>query len=175
MKTLPIALLFLVTFEPLLAAPIPQPSEEIPFRLYRNYMILVEGRIGSLDGLTFLIDTGASTPVLSTLHGQAAGAEETVEEGLCLRPGDRNEKRHRPRPLHRADPAWAGSRSDRRPRFAAAPDRQSHRRYYRDELADPGPASDRLRIPAADASADRFSPDLKPIEYQASLPCDRFH
>ncbi len=73
MKTLPIALLFLVTFAPLPAAPESQPSEEIPFRLYRNYMILVKGRIGPLDGLAFLIDTGASAPVLSTYTAKRLG------------------------------------------------------------------------------------------------------
>lgn len=42
-----------------------QPSNgvaraEIPFRLYQDYLIVVQGSLGSLEGLNFLIDTGAN-------------------------------------------------------------------------------------------------------------------
>jgi predicted aspartyl protease len=37
----------------------------IPFQLYQDHLILVEGSIGPLEGLTFLIDTGASSTFLS--------------------------------------------------------------------------------------------------------------
>jgi len=39
--------------------------ERVPFRLHRGYMILVEGSIGTLDNLTFLIDTGATSSLLN--------------------------------------------------------------------------------------------------------------
>jgi len=83
MKTLSISVFFVVTFEALLAVPPTKPSEEIPFRLYRNYMILVEGRIGPLDGLTFLIDTGASTPVLSTQTAKRLGLKSQSRKAFA--------------------------------------------------------------------------------------------
>jgi predicted aspartyl protease len=33
---------------------------EVHFRLYRNYLIVVQGNLGCLEGLNFLIDTGAN-------------------------------------------------------------------------------------------------------------------
>ena len=39
-------------------------SEEIPFRLNYGFLIVVEGRIGNLNGLKFILDTGTSTSVL---------------------------------------------------------------------------------------------------------------
>lgn len=43
-----------------------ESSDRVPFRLHRGYMILVEGRIENLDGLTFLVDTGASSTLLNS-------------------------------------------------------------------------------------------------------------
>jgi hypothetical protein len=83
MRTLPIAVVFVVTFEALMAVPETRPSEKIPFRLYRNYMILVEGRIGPLDGLTFLIDTGASAPVLSTHTARRLGLKTRSRKAVA--------------------------------------------------------------------------------------------
>jgi len=42
-----------------------QAAPPIPFQLYQDHLILVEGSIGPLEGLTFLIDTGASSTYLS--------------------------------------------------------------------------------------------------------------
>lgn len=39
-------------------------STEIPFRLYNGFLIVVEGRIGNLNGLKFILDTGTSTSIL---------------------------------------------------------------------------------------------------------------
>jgi predicted aspartyl protease len=39
-------------------------SAEIPFRLYNGFLIVVEGRIGNLNGLKFILDTGTSSSVL---------------------------------------------------------------------------------------------------------------
>ena len=84
MRTLPISLLLMVSFETFFAAPTePKAPEEIPFRLYRNYMILVEGRIGPLDGLTFLIDTGASAPVLSTHTAKRLGLKSQSRKAVA--------------------------------------------------------------------------------------------
>jgi len=33
---------------------------EVPFRLYRRYLIVVKGSLGRFDGLNFLVDTGAN-------------------------------------------------------------------------------------------------------------------
>src|SRR4030095_210470 len=40
-------------------------SHEIPFQLHESYLIAVEGRIGNLDKLKCLIDTGASHSVVT--------------------------------------------------------------------------------------------------------------
>lgn len=40
-------------------------GDDIPFRLHKSYMILISGSIGPLDNLTFLIDTGASSTLIS--------------------------------------------------------------------------------------------------------------
>lgn len=42
-----------------------EAAHEVPFRLHRGHLILVQGNIGHLDDLTFLIDTGASSTFLS--------------------------------------------------------------------------------------------------------------
>src|SRR6266849_3574218 len=39
-------------------------ADEVPFRLYRGYAIVVRGSIGNLSNLNFLIDTGAVPSVL---------------------------------------------------------------------------------------------------------------
>ena len=38
---------------------------EMPFQLYSGYLIVVEGRIGSLKGLKFVLDTGTTQSILS--------------------------------------------------------------------------------------------------------------
>jgi len=42
------------------------PSLEVPFQLYNGYLIVVEGRIGELTGLKFILDTGVTTSVLDS-------------------------------------------------------------------------------------------------------------
>ena len=39
-------------------------TNEIPFKLYRDYAIMVRGSIGNLKNLNFLVDTGAVPSVL---------------------------------------------------------------------------------------------------------------
>jgi len=41
-------------------------SVEIPFRLHHGFLIVVQGRIGNLNGLRFLLDTGTTTSVLNS-------------------------------------------------------------------------------------------------------------
>jgi hypothetical protein len=53
------------TLPDILSTPDRQPSDgaaraEIPFKLYQDYLIVVQGSLGSLEGLNFLIDTGAN-------------------------------------------------------------------------------------------------------------------
>ena len=43
-----------------------EKRSDVPFRLYKEYLILVKGSIGPFQDLTFLIDTGATTTVLSS-------------------------------------------------------------------------------------------------------------
>jgi Aspartyl protease len=50
---------------------------EIPFKLYRGYVILVEGRIGSLENLRFIIDTGATATFIDCRIGKKLGLVST--------------------------------------------------------------------------------------------------
>ena len=45
-------------------APAAEPVTEIPFKLYRGYTIVAQGRIGSMEKRNFLVDTGAVPSVL---------------------------------------------------------------------------------------------------------------
>lgn len=82
-----IALLaFLVTTPGLVAGPHSAPqadltgsSNELPFRLYGGYVIVVEGSIGSQHRLRFLLDTGATTTVVDRRVAKKLG--------LVLSPG----------------------------------------------------------------------------------------
>ena len=40
-------------------------SLEMPFQLYSGYLVVVEGRVGSLKGLKFVLDTGTTQSILS--------------------------------------------------------------------------------------------------------------
>lgn len=40
-------------------------KDNIEFQLYRDYLIVVQGQVGPLKGLNFLLDTGTTTTVLS--------------------------------------------------------------------------------------------------------------
>jgi hypothetical protein len=40
------------------------PRVEIPFKLYRDYLIVVQGSVGTLDKLNFVIDTGVNPPAV---------------------------------------------------------------------------------------------------------------
>ena len=46
---------------------------EIHFRLYRNYLIVLQGSMGKLDGLNFLIDTGADPTALDRRTAKKLG------------------------------------------------------------------------------------------------------
>jgi len=48
-----------------IAVGVPTPSNDtIPFRLGSEFLIVVEGQIGSLTGLVFILDTGATTTIV---------------------------------------------------------------------------------------------------------------
>jgi hypothetical protein len=40
------------------AQPVFKPTPELPIQLFRDYLVAVEGSIGTLEKLTFIIDTG---------------------------------------------------------------------------------------------------------------------
>jgi Aspartyl protease len=50
---------------------------EVPFKLYGGYVILVEGSIGSLEKLRFIIDTGATTTFIDRKLGSKLGLLST--------------------------------------------------------------------------------------------------
>jgi predicted aspartyl protease len=50
---------------------------ELPIQLYRDYLVVVEGKIGNLEKLSFLIDTGASPSVIDQRIATALGLKRT--------------------------------------------------------------------------------------------------
>ncbi len=63
-----------------------QAKTSVGFQLYRDYLIIVQGAVGPLKGLNFLLDTGANTTVLDPqlarkLHLDAASADVAVLSG----------------------------------------------------------------------------------------------
>ena len=50
---------------------------EIPIQLYRDYLVVVEGSIGNLEQLTFIIDTGAYPSMIDQRIATALGLRET--------------------------------------------------------------------------------------------------
>ena len=50
---------------------------EIPIQLYRDYLVVVEGSIGNLEKLTFIIDTGAYPSIIDQRIATALGLRET--------------------------------------------------------------------------------------------------
>jgi predicted aspartyl protease len=50
---------------------------EIPIQLYRDYLVVVEGSIGNLEKLTFIIDTGAYPSMIDQRIATALGLRET--------------------------------------------------------------------------------------------------
>jgi predicted aspartyl protease len=44
----------------------PPASPEMPFQLHSGYLIVVEGRVGRLSGLKFMLDTGVTYSILDT-------------------------------------------------------------------------------------------------------------
>lgn len=64
-----------------LTSPAAEPDTEVRFKLYRGYTIVVQGSIGSLNKLNFLIDTGAVPSVLDQRIARKlrlVGKEESV-------------------------------------------------------------------------------------------------
>ncbi len=74
---LPVAAAFLLLARILLAANSPT---ELPFTLYRGYAIVVQGAIGKLERLNFLIDTGAGITVLDRKIAQKLRLVGTAEQ-----------------------------------------------------------------------------------------------
>jgi predicted aspartyl protease len=51
---------------------------ELPIQLYRDYLVVVEGKIGNLEKLSFLIDTGAYPSVVDQRIATALGLKRTA-------------------------------------------------------------------------------------------------
>ena len=51
-------------------------ATELPIQLYREYLVVVEGSIGNLGRLTFLVDTGAYPSIVDQRIAAALGLEE---------------------------------------------------------------------------------------------------
>ncbi|MGO9084289.1 MAG: aspartyl protease family protein [Candidatus Sulfotelmatobacter sp.] len=54
----------------------PGDAIELPIQLYRGYLVLVEGSIGNLEKLTFIVDTGAYPSVIDQKIATALGLKE---------------------------------------------------------------------------------------------------
>jgi hypothetical protein len=56
--------------------PVSNPAIELPIQLYRDYLVVVEGSIGTLEKLTFIIDTGAYPSMIDQRVATALGLSE---------------------------------------------------------------------------------------------------
>src|SRR6516162_2163587 len=78
------------------AQPVFNPTTELPIQLCRDYLVAVEGSIGTLENLTFIIDTGtypsivdlriATTLGLSEREGKAVLVGQSVQATLATLP-----------------------------------------------------------------------------------------
>ena len=57
--------------------PVSNHAVELPIQLYRDYLVVVEGSIGNLEKLTFIIDTGAYPSMIDQRIATALGLRET--------------------------------------------------------------------------------------------------
>ncbi len=57
--------------------PIVRHTEEVPFTLYREYLIVVDGRIGSLEHQKLLLDTGTSPSMIDKAVAEKLGLQGT--------------------------------------------------------------------------------------------------
>jgi hypothetical protein len=58
------------------AKPVSNNSIELPIQLYRDYLVAVEGSIGNLEKLTFIIDTGAYPSMIDQRIATILGLSE---------------------------------------------------------------------------------------------------
>ena len=58
------------------AKPVSNNSIELPIQLYRDYLVAVEGSIGNLEKLTFIIDTGAYPSMIDQRIATTLGLRE---------------------------------------------------------------------------------------------------
>lgn len=64
--------------------PVSNHAVELPIQLYRDYLVVVEGSIGNLEKLTFIIDTGAYPSMIDQRIAAALGLRERDGEVVLV-------------------------------------------------------------------------------------------
>lgn len=68
-----------------LADPVKQkPPEEIPIHLYKDYLVLAQGSIGPVDNVTLLIDTGATSTVISPFLAKKLNLQVVEKKAVAM-------------------------------------------------------------------------------------------
>lgn len=68
------------------------PRSDLPFALHRGFLIVVEGQVGRMHGLTFILDTGVWRTVIDTRVARALGLRGTPSHLLAFTGGIASEE-----------------------------------------------------------------------------------
>ena len=66
------------------AQPVFNPVSELPIQLCRDYLVVVEGSIGTLEKLTFIIDTGTFPSIIDQRIATALGLSEREGKAVLV-------------------------------------------------------------------------------------------
>jgi aspartyl protease len=66
------------------AQPVFKPVNELPIQLCRDYLVVVEGSIGSLEKLTFVVDTGTYPSIIDQRIATALGLREREGKAILV-------------------------------------------------------------------------------------------
>jgi len=69
------------------AQPVFNPVIELPIQLCRDYLVVVEGSIGTLEKLTFIIDTGTYPSIVDQRNATALGLSEREGKAVLVGQG----------------------------------------------------------------------------------------